>query len=59
MPTWLYLLIIGLVFFLMMRGGCGSHVMDHRHGQHGSSHQDNDERSLINPPNPRPIPSAG
>lgn len=31
MPVWLYFLIFGALFFLMMRGGCGSHVSGHRH----------------------------
>jgi len=34
MQPWLYFLIIGVVFFLMMRGGCGGHVMGHGHHRH-------------------------
>jgi len=26
--------LIGLAFFVMMRGGCGAHVMGHGHGHH-------------------------
>ena len=33
MSTLLWFLIIGGLFFLMMRFGCGSHVMGHGHGQ--------------------------
>lgn len=31
MQPWVYFLIVGALFFLMMRGGCGSHVMGHGH----------------------------
>jgi len=34
MSTLLYFLVIGGLFFFMMRMGCGSHVMGHGHGQH-------------------------
>jgi hypothetical protein len=43
MQPWVYSLIVGTLFFLMMRGGCGSHVMGHRH-HHGS-----DDNRLIGP----------
>jgi hypothetical protein len=33
---WIWFLIIGVFFFLMMRGGCGAHVMGHGHGRHGA-----------------------
>ena len=36
------LLWFGLIagfFFLIMRGGCGSHVMGHGHGHHGDDLQ--------------------
>lgn len=32
METLIYFLLIGVGIFLMMRMGCGSHVMGHRHG---------------------------
>ncbi len=35
MQPWVYFLIIGALFLLMMRGCCGSHVMGHGH-HHGS-----------------------
>ena len=35
MQTLIYFLIFGGLFLLMMRGGCGSHVMGHGHGGHG------------------------
>jgi YHS domain-containing protein len=38
MPTWLFLLIIGLLFFLLMRAGCGSHVTGHRRGGQDKLH---------------------
>jgi YHS domain-containing protein len=34
MEPWVYFLIIGVLFFLMMRGGCGAHVMGHGHHRH-------------------------
>ena len=34
MQPWVYFLIIGVIFFLMMRGGCGGHVMGHGHHRH-------------------------
>ena len=34
MQPWVYFLVIGALFFLMMRGGCGSHVMGHGHHHH-------------------------
>jgi YHS domain-containing protein len=37
MQTLLYIAIWGALIFLMMRFGCGSHVMGHGHGRHGSS----------------------
>jgi YHS domain-containing protein len=39
MPAWLYLLIFGALFFLMMRGGCGRHVSGHgRHDSRAKGH---------------------
>lgn len=38
MGTVAYLLVWALLFMLMMRFGCGAHVMGHRHrGHHGNS----------------------
>lgn len=34
MGTLLYFVLLGGFFFLMMRVGCGSHVMGHGHGEH-------------------------
>jgi YHS domain-containing protein len=34
MSTLLWFLLIGGFFFLMMRFGCGAHVMGHRQGRH-------------------------
>lgn len=36
METVLYFIALAALFFLMMRFGCGAHVMGHgRHGRHG------------------------
>lgn len=59
MPTWIYFLIIGVVFFLMMRGGCGSHVSGHRHGGHGSSDSEREDRSRIEAPKTAVDPVCG
>ena len=32
MPTYLYFLLWGAFFFVMMRFGCGAHIMGHGHG---------------------------
>lgn len=37
METLLYIIVWGAFIFLMMRFGCGRHVMGHDHGGHGSS----------------------
>ena len=43
----LYLLLFGGLFLLMMRFGCGAHVMGHgqhgQHGQHGDLGSDSDQ----------------
>ena len=37
----LYLLLFGGFFLLMMRFGCGAHIMGHgQHGQHGAQGDD-------------------
>ena len=43
MQPWIYFLIMGALFFLMMRGGCGSHVMGHGH------HHNSDDNRLTGP----------
>lgn len=32
MPTYIYFLLWGVFFFVMMRFGCGAHIMGHGHG---------------------------
>lgn len=39
MPTYLYFLLWGVFFVVMMRFGCGAHVMGHGHGHHRDGHQ--------------------
>ena len=36
MESLIYFLLWGALIFLMMRFGCGSHIMGHGHGQHGA-----------------------
>ena len=45
MQPWLYLLIFGVLFLMMMRGGCGSHVMGHGHGGHGATPDPNNKQT--------------
>ena len=41
MPTYLYFLLWGAFFFMMMRFGCGAHIMGHGHGHcHGENKPD-------------------
>ena len=41
MPTHLYFLLWGVFFFMMMRVGCGAHIMGHGHGhRHGENKPD-------------------
>ena len=42
MQTVLYLLFWAALFFVMMRFGCGAHIMGHRHH---SRHEDADDRT--------------
>ena len=44
MPTYLYFLLWGAFFFVMMRFGCGAHIMGHGHG-HGHSSEKPDGSS--------------
>ena len=39
MPTYLYFLLWGVFFLVMMRFRCGAHVMGHGHG-HGGKNPD-------------------
>jgi len=59
MPTWIFFLIIGVVFLLMMRGGCGSHAMGHGRSRHGSSHPHDDDRERSNAPKTAVDPVCG
>ena len=50
MPTYLYFLLWGAFFFVMMRFGCGAHIMGHGHGhRHGANKPD--EASSSSDPN--------
>ena len=37
MNEWLWIALYGGFFFLMMRYGCGAHMMGHHHSQHNHS----------------------
>jgi YHS domain-containing protein len=52
MSSLIYFLIWGGLFFLMMRFGCGAHVMGHGHG-HADSHPDEHDAS----PHPGSLPA--
>jgi len=52
MNSLIYFLIWGGLFFLMMRFGCGAHVMGHGHG-HSDSHPDGHDAS----PHPGSLPA--
>lgn len=58
----LSLLLVGGLFFLMMRFGCGAHVM---HGGHGHNHVPNDKADAQDPDHRDPVcgmrvdPNAG
>ncbi|MHB1234032.1 MAG: YHS domain-containing protein [Burkholderiales bacterium] len=59
MSTLLYFLLIAGVFFLMMRFGCGAHVMGHGHGDHGGHGDRNDhDASTAGGGAPPPLQSA-
>ena len=62
MEPWLYYLLFGIFFVVMMRFGCGNHVM----GGHGRSHHASDRPPGEEPFDPKaevandgPIASAG
>jgi YHS domain-containing protein len=44
METVAYLLVWALLFMVMMRFGCGAHVMGHRHHGHHGNHGDQSDR---------------
>ncbi len=43
MPPWILFLVFGVLFFLMMRGGCGSHAGGHGHDGHSRQRHDTAE----------------
>ena len=45
METLFYIALWGALIFLMMRFGCGSHVMGHGHGGHGRHSTDGTSKS--------------
>lgn len=51
MPTYLYFLLWGVFFFVMMRFGCGAHIMGHGH-RHGAN-KPVDDTSKGDPNSPR------
>ena len=62
MQTLLYFLLFGALFFVMMRFGCGAHVMGHGHGGHrhgGSSSHGDDASGASLPPDEAKDPVCG
>ena len=53
MPTYLYFLLWGAFFFVMMRFGCGAHIMGHGHGHRHSGNKPDDASSNADPNVPR------
>ena len=53
MPTYLYFLLWGAFFFMMMRFGCGAHIMGHGHGHRHGEHKPDDASSSSDPNFPR------
>ena len=49
MPTYLYFLLWGVFFFLMMRFGCGAHIMGHGYGHRRGGSRPNDATSNGDP----------
>ena len=47
METLLWFAVLGGLFFLMMRVGCGSHVMGHGHGQRGGTDKSSGDRDSM------------
>ena len=57
METVAYLLVWALLFMVMMRFGCGAHVMGHRH--HGHHQRDGNGGESIRPPAQATDPVCG
>ena len=53
MPTYLYFLLWGAFFFVMMRFGCGAHIMGHGHGHRHSGNKPDDAPPFGDPNLPR------
>ena len=53
MPTYLYFLLWGAFFFMMMRFGCGAHIMGHGHGHRRDGNKPDDASSNGDPNFPR------
>ena len=53
MPTYLYFLLWGAFFFVMMRFGCGAHIMGHGHGHRHGGNKPDDVSSNGDPNFPR------
>ena len=53
MPTYLYFLLWGVFFFMMMRFGCGAHIMGHGHGHRHDGRKPDDAASSSDPNSPR------
>ena len=53
MPTYLYFLLWGAFFFMMMRFGCGAHIMGHGHGHRHGENKPDDASSSSDPNFPR------
>ena len=53
MPTYLYFLLWGAFFFMMMRFGCGAHIMGDGHGHRQDANKPDDTTSNGDPNSPR------
>ena len=53
MPTYLYFLLWGAFFFMMMRFGCGAHIMGHGHRHRHGENKPDDASSNGDPNFPR------
>ena len=49
MPTYLYFLLWGVFFFMMMRFGSGAHIMGHGHGHRHGENKPDDASSSDDP----------
>ena len=50
MPTYLYFLLWGVFFFVIMRYGCGAHIMGHGRRRDGDAPEDASSRGDLNSP---------